>query len=245
MTVHNSVRRLNVELKQFQRAVTEKRRDVVSKHQALDQFEGPNSRERQIRTKWDRMIGNDKKEVRHEKKDALHDLKEAQFHLPLKQLNRDRGILGLDKLKKRPESNADQILDTARKFIGLHERGNNGNPFSKALGRPPEAWCADFVSYCAKKAGLKLNTASAQGVADYLKDRGSWKGRHNPQPGDALTFRWDGSGRWADHVGMVEKVFEKHGKKYVQTIEGNSSDQVRRKVYAANDPVINGFGTIK
>mgnify|MGYP006890155714 FL=1 len=37
----------------------------------------------------------------------------------------------------------------------------------------------------------------------------------------------------------------KNGRKYIQTIEGNSSDMVRRKVYPANDSVINGFGKIK
>lgn len=138
-----------------------------------------------------------------------------------------------------------KILETARKFLGFHERGNNGNPFSASFGRPAEAWCADFVSYCAKKAGLSLNTASAQGVADILKGKGTWKGKHNPQPGDAVTFRWDGSGGWADHVGLVEKVFMKNGRKYIQTIEGNSSDMVRRKVYPANSSVINGYGKIK
>ncbi|MHB8878030.1 MAG: peptidoglycan-binding protein [Myxococcaceae bacterium] len=148
-------------------------------------------------------------------------------------------------LKERAGGKAEKILDTARKYLGFHERGNNGNPFSSALGRPPEAWCADFVSFCAKKAGLKLNTASAEGVATYLKSRGTWKGRHNPQPGDALAFRWDGSHGWADHVGIVEKVFTRNGVKYVQTIEGNSSDGVRRKTYPANSSVINGYGTIK
>lgn len=137
------------------------------------------------------------------------------------------------------------ILETARKHLGFHERGANGNPFSSAFGRPAEAWCADFVSYCARKAGLKLNTASAQGVADFLKSRGTWKGKSNPKPGDALTFRWDGSGGWADHVGIVEKVFMRNGRKYVQTIEGNSGDAVRRKVYPANSSVINGYGTIR
>ncbi len=141
-------------------------------------------------------------------------------------------------------SNAEKILETARKFIGTHEGSGNSNPFSAALGRPPEAWCADFVSYCAKKAGLSLNTASAQGVQDALAARGLWKGKHNPQPGDALTFNWSGSGGWADHVGMVEKVYSRNGQIYVDTIEGNSSDQVRRKTYAMNDPVIKGFGTI-
>ena len=141
-------------------------------------------------------------------------------------------------------SRGEQILDTARKYLGTHEGSGNSNPFSSALGRPPEAWCADFVSFCAKKAGLNLNTASAQGVQTYLEQHGAWKGKHNPQPGDALTFRWDGSNGWADHVGIVERVYQRNGKLYVDTIEGNSSDQVRRKTYAADDPVIKGFGTI-
>jgi peptidoglycan hydrolase-like protein with peptidoglycan-binding domain len=138
-----------------------------------------------------------------------------------------------------------KMLKIARSKLGFHERGNNGNPFSAHFGRPAEAWCADFVSYLADKAGLKLNTPSAQGVANYLQSRGSWKGKNNPRPGDAVTFRWDGSGGWADHVGIVEKVFMKNGRKYIQTIEGNSGDAVRRKVYPANSSVINGYGTIK
>jgi len=145
----------------------------------------------------------------------------------------------------RPSSKAAKLLAEARKHLGFHEGAGNRNPFSRALGRPPEAWCADFVSYCAKKAGLHVNTASAQGVANAIKAQGGWKGRHNPQPGDAVTFRWDGSHGWADHVGMVEKVFKRGGQTYIQTIEGNSGDRVRRKTYLASSSVINGFGTMK
>jgi len=137
-----------------------------------------------------------------------------------------------------------RMLAEARSHLGFHEGAGNNNPFSHYFHRPSEAWCADFVSYCATRAGLHLNTASAQGVANALRSRGLWKGRHDPQPGDAVTFRWDGSHGWADHVGMVEKVFRKNGRLYVQTIEGNSSDQVRRKVYPADSSVINGFGSI-
>lgn len=136
------------------------------------------------------------------------------------------------------------MLNEARSHLGYHEGAGNRNMFSTAMGRPAEAWCADFVSYLARKAGLSLNTASAQGVANYLQSKGTWKGRSNPQPGDAVTFRWDGSHGWADHVGIVESVFTRNGKTYVQTIEGNSSDQVRRKTYLANDSVINGYGRI-
>ena len=135
-----------------------------------------------------------------------------------------------------------KMLDEARSHLGYHEGAGNRNKFSTALGRPAEAWCADFVSYIGKKAGFTVNTASAQGVANALQAKGTWKGRSNPQPGDAVTFRWDGSHGWADHVGIVEKVFQQNGKTYIQTIEGNSGDQVRRKTYPADSSVINGFG---
>lgn len=145
----------------------------------------------------------------------------------------------------RPSTKVAKLLTEARKHLGFHEGVGNRNPFSKALGRPAEAWCADFVSYCGKKAGLHVNTASAQGVADAIKRQGGWKGRSNPQPGDAVTFRWDGSHGWADHVGLVEKVFKRGGKTYIQTIEGNSGDRVRRKTYLASSSVINGYGTMR
>jgi peptidoglycan hydrolase-like protein with peptidoglycan-binding domain len=145
----------------------------------------------------------------------------------------------------RPSTKVQKLLAEARKHLGFHEGSGNRNPFSKALGRPPEAWCADFVSYCAKKAGLHVNTASAQQVANQIKAQGGWKGRHNPQPGDAVTFRWDGSHGWADHVGLVERVFKRGGQTYIQTIEGNSGDRVRRKTYLATSSVINGYGTMK
>jgi hypothetical protein len=142
-------------------------------------------------------------------------------------------------------SNATQVmLDEAVKHLGYREGAGNSNKFSTAMGRPAEAWCADFVSFLARKAGLSLNTASAEQVHLKLAAKGTWKGRTDPQPGDAVTFRWDGSRGWADHVGIVEKVFQQNGRTYIQTIEGNSADMVRRKVYPANDPAINGFGRI-
>lgn len=137
-----------------------------------------------------------------------------------------------------------RMLNETRRHLGFHEGYNNRNPFSHYFGRPAEAWCADFVSYCASKAGAHLNTASAQGVADILRHKGFWKGRHNPQAGDAVTFCWRGNGGWADHVGIVEKVYMSGGHKYIQTIEGNSSNSVCRHTYRADSAVINGYGRI-
>jgi hypothetical protein len=141
-------------------------------------------------------------------------------------------------------SAAERVLAEARAHVGFHEGAGNNNPFSHALGRPSEKWCADYVSYCAKKAGLTLDTASAQGVQDFLTAKGTWKGKTNPQPGDAVTFDWSGRNGHADHVGMVERVYQRNGKIYIDTIEGNSSDSVKRNTYAIDNPAIKGFGRI-
>ncbi len=158
-----------------------------------------------------------------------------------------RGLSGTEALSSATpagSSQVEQMLNEARSHLGFHEGAGNNNPFSHAMGRGSEAWCADFVSYLARKAGLSLNTASAQGVANYLQQHGTWKGKSNPQPGDAVTFRWDGSGGWADHVGIVERVYVKNGQVWVDTIEGNSSDGVNRRSYPANSSKINGYGRI-
>ena len=142
-------------------------------------------------------------------------------------------------------STVDKMLAEARSQVGYREGAGNSNKFSTAMGRPAEAWCADFVSYVARQGGAKtVNTASAQGIADQLAKQGRWKGRNNPQPGDAVTFNWSGSGGWANHVGLVDSVYRQNGQTYIRTIEGNSSDGVRYRTYPANSRVINGFGTI-
>ncbi|MBX7100390.1 MAG: peptidoglycan-binding protein [Myxococcaceae bacterium] len=145
---------------------------------------------------------------------------------------------------KADQSTVDQVLEEARSHLGFHEGENNENPFSHAMGRGAGPWCADFVSFCARKAGLTVNTASAQGIADQLAAKGTWKGKENPQPGDAVTFRWDGSGGKADHVGLVERVYSKGGQLWIDTIEGNASDGVNRRSYPADSAKINGYGTL-
>ena len=156
------------------------------------------------------------------------------------------GTNQLAKMKKDAKGDyRDKVLETARRFMGFHEKGENGNPFSKFFGRPPEAWCADFVSYCYSKAGKPLNEPWTPALLEKIKSNGTFN-RNNPKPGDIIMFDWHpGSGRSAEHTGMVEKVFRKNGRLMVQTIEGNSGDAVRRLTYAVGDARIAGFGTIR
>ena len=54
-----------------------------------------------------------------------------------------------------------------------------------------------------------------------------------------IFFDWEPDGK-PNHVGIVTKV--ENGRIY--TVEGNSSDAVREKNYAANSNHIFGFGVI-
>lgn len=139
---------------------------------------------------------------------------------------------------------AGKVLDLARGKIGFHEGANNSNPFSKFFGRAPEPWCADFVSWAYTKAGKPLNIASCDALLAKLKANGTFN-RSHPKPGDIVMFDWNrNDSDPSEHTGLVEKVFKKNGQWYVTTIEGNSSDQVKRNTWPVSDPRIVGFGTI-
>ncbi|MBL8915898.1 MAG: peptidoglycan-binding protein [Archangium sp.] len=157
------------------------------------------------------------------------------------------GTNQLEKMKKdfKAQNNwRTKVIENARRHLGFHERGENGNPFSTFFGRPPEAWCADFVSYCYTKAGKKLNEPWTPALLAKLHANGTYT-RNNPKPGDIIMFDWQpGSGPTAQHTGIVEKVFRRNGRLMVQTIEGNSGDAVRRNTYAVGDSRIAGFGNM-
>ena len=101
------------------------------------------------------------------------------------------------------------------------------------------------MSYCYTKAGKNLNQSYTPTLLAQLKANGTYT-RNNPKLGDIIMFDWHpGSGVSAEHTGLVEKVFRKNGRLYVQTIEGNASDSVRRNTWAVGDSGIAGFGTIR
>jgi len=119
-----------------------------------------------------------------------------------------------------------------------------GEPYWRWYGfssRVP--WCACFVSWCAEQAGyieagIIPRFSSCTSGIQWFKNRGRWQGLgYTPSPGDLIFFDWDADGR-ANHVGIVERV--EGG--YVYTIEGNSSDSVRRRSYLLGSNRIFGYG---
>jgi hypothetical protein len=114
--------------------------------------------------------------------------------------------------------------------------GSNDSPRisqyrSSTDGAPgPGPWCAYFTSWAAKNAGVPLGDhgqgfGSVDAVYAWAQSSGKAvpAGSGPPRPGDLIV--------WDEHIGVVESV-SPDGK--IQTIEGNSSDQVSRRTYGSD-----------
>ena len=137
-----------------------------------------------------------------------------------------------------PASSAGQaIVNLVQQEIGQAEQppGSNDSP-RIAQYRPATAgsgvgpWGAYFTSWAAREAGVPLGDngqgfgrvddvyAWAQKAGKAVPNTG---GNVTPQPGDLIV--------WDEHIGVVESVGDDGT---INTIEGNSSDQVSRRSYA-------------
>lgn len=120
--------------------------------------------------------------------------------------------------------NAPTVLDVARRQIGTVEQppGSNRTPYGAAYGMDGAAWCAMFVWWCFRTAGLSAlipKSAYTPTLADWFRKRGQWG--TVPRPGALVFYDFpnDGVDR-ISHVGLVESVNPDGS---IVTIEGNTS----------------------
>lgn len=128
-----------------------------------------------------------------------------------------------------------RLVALARAEVGQAEQppgSNNSQRIaqyrSAVPGGPVGPWCAYFASWVAQQAGMPLGDRQ-QGFAR-VDDVWAWaqrNGRAVPagsgdaaRPGDLIL--------WDEHMGIVESV---RPDGTIETIEGNSSDQVSRRTY--------------
>ena len=100
------------------------------------------------------------------------------------------------------------------------------------------AWCASFVSWCAKQAGIS-NTIVPSSAAvtvyySFYTKAGLFKkidSGYIPRAGDLIIWenKQDTNAKDWSHIGIVQKYDEVTGQVY--TIEGNSDDKVSNNVY--------------
>ncbi len=95
------------------------------------------------------------------------------------------------------------------------------------------------------QAGTPLGEGGrGEGYCPYMKDwlvsEGRWAPPSTtPRPGDLVLFDRNGDGT-LDHIGLVESV---DGAGRIHTIEGNASDQVKRRDYDPSEIAGHGFSS--
>ena len=104
-------------------------------------------------------------------------------------------------------------------------------------------WCACFVSWCADQNGYIdsgvipclidcvyyyewFNNENNPGEFIYTYQNTAYQTTIEPQPGWLVIWEWDDNHSALSHIGIVESYDASTG--YLITLEGNSSDQVRR-----------------
>jgi len=106
-------------------------------------------------------------------------------------------------------------------------------------------WCAMFVSFCLNYANIESRFIPyAAGCCSWINeleklDMFKTPDEYSPKAGDIIFFDWDKDG-YSDHVGIVEKTEEN----IITTIEGNSSDTVKRNEYEVSSTSISGYGIL-
>jgi hypothetical protein len=137
------------------------------------------------------------------------------------------------------------MVNLARQEVGVAEQppGSNDSPRiaqyrHATAGSGVGPWCAYFVSWAARNAGVPLGEqgqgfGSVEQVWDWAQRSGKAipAGSGPPQNGDLIV--WGGR-----HIGMVESV-DPDGT--IHTIEGNSSDRVSQRTYGPDGGGATGF----
>ena len=159
------------------------------------------------------------------------------------------GLIPAAALADVSRSQRDNMLKIAESQLGYRETAENHTKYGKWYGMDGQPWCAMFVSWCARRAGVPQsvipNFASCTyGGMKWFREQGRWKNAdYTPRSGDLVFFDWeeeDGSGRdgQAEHVAIVEYVTNDT----IHTIEGNTDNEmVERRERPRNEDVL-GFG---
>lgn len=143
-----------------------------------------------------------------------------------------------------------QVISIAQSQLGTKEGSNNYTKYGVWYSNyvhssvyQHAAWCAMFVSWCGNQAGLSsdvfyYHAYCPSGVSWYQK-KGEWKWKgYVPKTGDIVYYDWNGD-KVVDHVGLVES----YNNGTITTIEGNYSDQVKRRTINYKSSSIFGYAS--
>ena len=166
---------------------------------------------------------------------------------------------------------ASKLIEIATAEIGYHEKASNSNLDSKTANSGNKNftkygrdlfnagffngnkngfdWCDQFVDWCFyqlcgrnkdKAEYLECQTGNYGAGCGYSLKYYKAAGRFDkiPKVGDQIFFKYSNDNSTADHTGIVVRVTDS----LVETIEGNSGNEVKRKAYQRTDKTIIGYG---
>ena len=109
------------------------------------------------------------------------------------------------------------IVEVAKSQLGYREGKNNDTKYGTWYGMPNQPWCAMFVSWCARQAGIpKSVIPNLSYVPNYFSNKAFTikKSNYTPKSGDIFLTKSQ------SHVGLVWYT----DGSYFYTIEGNSNN---------------------
>lgn len=149
----------------------------------------------------------------------------------------------------------EKLISKAISFLGAKEPTGDDqfiqyyNNITGAGFSMSVAWCAIFLTVCARLAGVATsiipNFASCDLGMKWFKDRGRYEkskaygGTYTPKRGDIVFYSSKRIQTDSTHVGYVVSVAEK-----LKVIEGNKSDAVGYRTIALTDTYIIGYGRV-
>lgn len=166
---------------------------------------------------------------------------------------------------------ATKLVEIATAEIGYHEKASNSNLDSKTTNSGSKnytkygrdlykagyyngnkngyEWCDQFVDWCFyqlcgrnkdKAEYLECQTGNYGAGCGFSLKYYKAAGRldKTPKVGDQIFFKYTNDSSTADHTGIVVRV----ANGLVETVEGNSGNEVKRKAYQQTDKTIVGYG---
>ena len=118
----------------------------------------------------------------------------------------------------------DSLIAKAESQIGVKESpfGSNKQKYGEAYGYNGVAWCCIFIWWLFHECGVSNlfyggnKTASCTTLMNYYKSKGQFS--NSPKVGSLVFFQFD-KDSYADHIGIVTKVYSDGS---IETIEGNT-----------------------
>lgn len=157
-----------------------------------------------------------------------------------------------------------RVVKLINSWIGKNEKDGSYKMIIdiwNSLENPPRgmkmsyswAWCACTWSALAIKLGytnIMPIEISCGKLIEKAKEMGCWEENDSyiPSVGDAILYDWDDNGMgdnsgWPDHVGTITYVNPEAG--YMEVVEGNYSNSVKKRTISLNGRYIRGFITPK